>query len=518
MKFTRKIALLLTFALLFGFAFAVVGSAEGEQSESGVQTTPNITSGNAAIAYCIDDEQFLYADRIDEKVAPAVATKLVACMVAIDILKERGLNSADTQVTVTSTAIDNSGDIADVRIPMMGLKVGNVYSTKDLLGASLVACANDAIASIACHFGEKFLGGGINEFVDRMNKKVEDLGLKATHFVNPTGLDAPNQYSTPREVTLIAAAFYRYDELVKLSDVESFFFNGSSTIRNKNYLKSNYYVDGFLNKKAIGLIAGQLNKAGNYCLITATQKEGRTYIYVVMCASGMIVTRDEEDRVTYSFGDGNAYVDMNKLIDWTLSSFKLLAVATSDSIVGELRVNTGQTSYVRVVPSENVEKLVLDIEGGKLEAKLTYDESIVFKKDFENEEYDTIDAPVTAGQKVGTITYSYNGLELATVDAVAKESVDSDGLKSAMSGIKGFLFGDDGKFGFPNLGLVEIVLLIIVIIIAVWIIFSIVMAVLRANRGTKENANEKTKNKKTVSAKKATQKKRDPKGDTREIP
>lgn len=518
MKYTRKIALLLTLALLFGFAFTVFASAEGEQSESTVQTTPGIISGNAAIAYCLDDEQFLYSDRIDEQVAPAVAAKLVACMVASDILKERGLNSTDTQVTVTSTAIDNSGDIADVRVPMMGLKVGNIYSAKDLLSATLVACANDAVASIACHFGEKYLGGGINEFVDRMNKKVEELGLENTHFVNPTGLDAPNQYSTPREIALIAAAFYRYDELVKLSDVESFFFNGSSTVRNKNYLKSNYYVDGFLNKKAIGLIAGQLNKAGNYCLITAAQKEGRTYIYVVMCASGMIVTRDESDRVTYSFGEGNAYADMNKLIDWTLSSFKLLTVATTDSIVGELRVNTGQTSYVRIVPGENVEKLVLDIEGGKLETKLVYDESIVFKKDFENEEYDTIDAPVTAGQKVGTVIYSYNGTEIAAVDAVAKENVDSDGLKSAMSSIKGFLFGDDGKFGFPNLGLVEIVLMIIVIIIIIWIVFSIVMAVLRATRNKKEKADTKQQNKKPVSAKKAKTKKHDPKSDTREIP
>ena len=249
MKYTRKFALLL--ALLVAFMLSAPIFAIAEEAEDAIQQTPDITSGNAAVAYCIDDDQFLYSDRIDEKVAPTVATKLVACMVASDILKERGLNSSDTLVTVTNDAIDNSGDIADVRVPMMGLDAGDTYSAKDLLAATLVACANDAVETIACDFGKRYLGGGINEFVDRMNKKVEELGLTETKFVNPTGLDSPNQYTTPREVALIASAFYQYDELVKLSNVESYSFNRSSTIRNKNFLKSSYYVGGFLNKDSI---------------------------------------------------------------------------------------------------------------------------------------------------------------------------------------------------------------------------------------------------------------------------
>lgn len=506
MKYIRLLALMLAM-LLCVCAFPNAAFAEQESAAEGTaQETPNIVSGNAAIAYCIDDEQFLYADRADEKVAPTVAAKLVACMVASDILKERGLSSEEVMVTVTSTAIENSGDIADVRVPMMGLKAGNTYTAKDLLSATLVACANDAVAAIACHFGEKYLGGGITEFVARMNSKVEALGLTETNFENPTGLDSPNQYSTPREVALIASAFYKYDELVKLSNVESFFFNGSSTVRNKNYLKSNYYVNGFLNKDAIGLIAGQLDRKGNYCLITASQKEGRTYIFVVMCASGMIVERDENDRVTYSFGNGNAYEDMNKLIAWTRESFKLLTVATKDSIIGELRVNAGDSSYVMVVPCEDIERLVLDIEGVEIKKTLIYDESLVYKKEFNGSMYDTVDAPVSAGQRVGTVVYSYNGLELARVDAVAKDGVDSDGLKSVLESIKGFLFGDTMKT----------ILYIVLGIIGAWIVFSLVMAVVRTVKRVqnKRNGSEKTKKEKKKAPKK---KKHDAKSDTKEL-
>ncbi len=463
MKYIRKISLALLAFLIFVTSFACFASAEGE-----IVDNPGISSGNAFAAYCIDDDQFLYSNRLDEKVAPTVATKLVACMVASDILKERGLDSAKTEVTITAEAIANSGDIADVRVPVMGYSEGSVRTVKELFSATLVACANDAISAIACDFGERYLGGGVMDFVARMNEKAKAIGLENTNFENATGLDSANQYTTVREVVKIAAAFYQYDELVKLSDVESY-FNGKSTVRNKNYLKSNYYVDGFLNKNAIGLIAGQLNKSGNYCLITASQKEGRTYIFVVMCASGMIVTRDEEDRVTYSFGAGNAYVDMNKLIDWTRESFALLTIATKDNVVGELRVNSGESDHAMVVPAENVEKLVINVEGVKLEYKLLLDESIVYKKDFNGKEYDTVDAPLTAGQRVGTIVYSYNGNELARVDAVIRDDIDSDGLKSAMDGVQGFLFGD----------VMMTVLYIIGAIIGVWILITVVMAVVR---------------------------------------
>ena len=471
MKYILKISSVLLAFLITLTSLAAVVSADGEIADN-----PGINSGNAFAAYCIDDDQFLYSKRLDEKVAPTVATKLVALMVASDILKERGLNSAETEVTVTAEAIAISGDIADVRVPVMGYSEGSVRTVKELFSATLVACANDAIAAIACDFGEKYLGGGVMEFVARMNKKAEEIGLQSTKFENPTGLDSANQYTTVREVVMIASAFYQYDELVKLSDVESY-FNGKSTVRNKNYLKCNYYVDGFLNKNAIGLIAGQLNKSGNYCLITASQKEGRTYIFVVMCASGMIVTRDEENLVTYSFGAGNAYVDMNKLINWTRESFVLLPVATTDNVVGELRVNSGESDHAMIVPTENVEKLIINVEGVKLEYKLLLDETVVYKKIFNGKEYDTIDAPLTAGMRVGTIVYSYNGNEVARVAAVIRDNVDGDGLKSAMDSVGGFLFGD----------VMITVLYIIGGVVVLWILITVVMAVVRGVMRARES-------------------------------
>lgn len=512
MKRTRLTALVLAFASVFSMIPAFFASAEeAGSSDNTVRDNPGITSGNVAVAYCIEDDQFLWADRIDERVDPVVAAKLIASMVVCDILSEQGLSMDSTEVTVTEEALKSTGDVVDVRIPTMGLKKDSVYTVKDLLSATLVACANDAVAALASGFGQKYLGGDTSTFVERMNKKARSIGLENTNFTNPTGLYDPNQYTTPREVVLLTAAFYRYNALVNLANVESFIFNRKSTVRNKNYLKSNYFVNGFLNKNAIGLIAGQLDRNGKYSLITASQKDGRTYIFAVMCASGMIVEK-VNDKITYSFGGGNAYDDINLLINWVRDSFKYLTIAKADTIVGELRVNLGNSAdHVMVVPAGDVEKLVLDIPDAIPEMTLVYDESVVYKKEFNGNEYDTIDAPVNAGQKIGTITYSYNGIEIATVDAVAREGVESDGVKATLDSAKNFLFG----------GVMKTILYVIAGLIAAWLLFSLVAAVVRSAqrlRGNKgKSSDRKSEKNKRPKKEKSRKNKPDPKAATREI-
>ncbi len=508
MKTTRIISLML--AVLIAFSCCCISVCADGETSSSYTDNPGITSGNAVIAYCLDEEQFLYTARADERVAPVVATKLVACMVVMDIIKENGLTTNDS-VTVTQAAIDNAGNIYDPRVPIMNLKASSVYSAKDLLSAALVANANDAITSLVCHYSETYLDGGLTEFVERMNKKVSDLGLKNTNFTNPTGINSPEQYSTPREVALIAAAFYKYNELVTFSNVSTFLFNGKQTVRSKNYLKNDYVISGFLNKNAIGLIAGELNTFGNYCLITASQKEGKTFIYVVMCAKGMKVERiDEETHI--SFGEGNAYDDMNLLISWTQRSFKLLEVATTETIVGELRVNLGEKGYVIVVPAEKIEKLVPEVENGDLQSVVNYDPDVVYKKEFNGKELYTVNAPVTAGQRVGTVTYTYNGVELATVDVVAKEGIASDALKSSYDSMK---------------RIIKWLMIGIVVVVGVAIaygIFVVVMSIIR-NTGAKKaakrksgvlNAPQKPVSKQKKSKKKPS-KKHDVKTDTRDF-
>lgn len=460
---------------------------------------PDITSGNAYVALCVDNGQFLYSSRGDEQVAPTVATKLVSSMVVYDLFSQREINMDEYTVTVTAQSLENIGNVGDISAPTMGLSPGSTYTVRDLLSAALVANANDAASVLAYYCGEAFLGGGIADFISRMNKKAEELGLSGTRFVNATGLDSVSQVTTPNDVARIAAAFYRYDYLVKLSNVESFLFNGKSTVRNKNYLKSNFFVAGFLNKKAIGMIAGQKNMREDYCLITACEKAGRAYVFVVMCATGMKVDPDGNR----SFGEGNAYTDINTLIDWALSSFEYMTVATPNDIVDELHVNLGNsTDHVLIVPETTVESLLnLEASAETITKTVTYDTGVVFESEFEGAKVNTVNAPISKGTRVGTVTYSFNGMELATVNLVTKESVDASGMLTTIDNIKGFLFGDT----------MLTVLKVILALLALYVLFCIVSAIVRAVKKIKSG---KEKPHSSVNDTKA---KGDKKGNTKEF-
>ncbi len=440
--------------------------------ESSAADAPESSTGNAMIAYCIDDTQFLYAQRGDESVAPTVATKLMAAMVIYDIFTENGKSLEDTPVSITADSLQSIGAVGDISAPMLGLSAGSTYYASDLMSATLVACANDACSALSYYAADTFLYGGITEFIERMNEKAESLGLTKTNFVNVTGLDNIMQTSTPKEVALISAAFYKYDYLVKLSDVESFKFNGRTVIRNKNYLLSNFFVNGFLNKSAIGLIAGQRSAKGDYCVITASEIDGRSYVFVVMCASGMIVDA-EGNR---SFDSNNAYDDINKLIAWTKTSFEYMLVADTGDTVDEIRVNLGRDSdYVLVVPAEKVERLVLiNADESSIQKIIKYNDT-VYQSDFEGASVNTVDAPITQGQVLGTVTYTYNGLELATVELVAKSSIEAGELLTALDGIKSFLMGETMKT----------IIIILISIVVLWILVSIASAILRAVKSAK---------------------------------
>ena len=117
-----------------------------------------------------------------------------------------------------------------------------------------------------------------------------------------------------------------------------------------------------------------------------------------------------------------------------------------------------------VVPAEKVEKLVLKNGDTKIVATVKYDESIVYKKVFNGKECDTISAPVSHGQRVGTVTFSYNGIEIATVDAVVKDGIEEDAVLSMMGKIKNFLFG---KFMMTLLIIIGVIIVVYIIVVIV---------------------------------------------------
>ena len=142
---------------------------------------PNVNSKVIEI-YDLTDKKVLYEIKSNNQVFMASLTKIATTITAIENIK-----NLDKKVTITKEILNTVDKIASVA----GLKAGDIVTYRDLLYASMLPSGADATNALAI-----LLSGSIDNFVVKMNDLVKRIGLEHTHFVNVTGLDTDNHYST----------------------------------------------------------------------------------------------------------------------------------------------------------------------------------------------------------------------------------------------------------------------------------------------------------------------------------
>ncbi len=243
-------------------------TAEAGTSKNIVITSRNIKasslSAKAACIYRIDGSgkgTLIYTKNSTTQRAPASTTKLMTAI----LLVESGL--LDTKTTISKHAASTpwgSGHLAK----------GDIYKTRDLLYAMLLPSANDAATAVA----EK-VGGTEANFVKKMNKKAESMGLTNTHFCNPHGLDADGHLTTAVELAKITAYAYKYSEIrdcwaTRVKTIKNLKTKKKWTLWSTNSIFG--YVSNFLGGKT-----GTEDSAG--CCFTGVYKyKGKTYVTVVL--------------------------------------------------------------------------------------------------------------------------------------------------------------------------------------------------------------------------------------------
>ncbi len=144
------------------------------------------TNSKIVEIYDLTENKVLYEVGNKDKVYIASLTKIATTITAIENIK-----NLDEKVTITQGMLNTVSNIASTA----GLKAGDVVTYRDLLYASMVPSGADATNSLAI-----LTSGSIDNFVNKMNDLVKRIGLTNTHFVNVTGLDVENHYSTVEEV------------------------------------------------------------------------------------------------------------------------------------------------------------------------------------------------------------------------------------------------------------------------------------------------------------------------------
>jgi len=183
-------ALLFTSAPLHTFA---------EQEAEPMQLVENVKS---AILMEKDTGAILFEHNSDERLAPASMTKIMTMLLIMEAI-DSGKITLDEKVRTSEHAASMGGS-------QIFLEEGEEMTVDELLQAIAIASANDASVALAEH-----IAGSEEAFVQLMNKRAQELGLKNTKFQNATGLPAEDHYSSARDMAIISRELLKYEDITK---------------------------------------------------------------------------------------------------------------------------------------------------------------------------------------------------------------------------------------------------------------------------------------------------------------
>jgi D-alanyl-D-alanine carboxypeptidase (penicillin-binding protein 5/6) len=218
----------------------------------------------ALIVKDLNTKNILYSKYAQERVSPASLTKIMTALLAI---KHGNMNQ---YVIITKAMLMVKPTIA-------GYKQGDAVLLADLVKAAMIKSDNDAAKAIAISIG----GGDEKKFIAMMNEKAKQLGMRHTHFSNPCGFDAKDNYSSPNDLLKMAEYAIKSPIFNAISNKNSHVYH---VVRNGKHKRFEAYTHNRLLNKyqyAVGVKTGYTSKAGA-CLIARAKKDGRDCLIVMM--------------------------------------------------------------------------------------------------------------------------------------------------------------------------------------------------------------------------------------------
>jgi len=260
--------IIVPFAILLILLLASNLSAQGARARN--------LSVHSAILMDMTTGRILLARNADDPLQPASITKVLSLYLADEAIRDGKVRPTDP-VKISRKAGRTGGS-------KMFLQAGSEIPLAELLKGMAVVSANDASVAVA-----EYIGGNVEAFVKRMNGKARELGMNHSFFKNPNGLPARGQFTTARDILILACDYLRrFPESLDLHSQQYYTYR-DITHRNRNSLLRHY-------PNADGLKTGWVVKAGYH--IVATAKRGNTrLIAVVMGAKTPAIRARETEKL-----------------------------------------------------------------------------------------------------------------------------------------------------------------------------------------------------------------------------
>ena len=330
----------------------------------------------SSILMSLDTGDVIKQNNAYEHLSPASVTKLMSILLILEAIDSGKIKLTD-EVAATENAVSKGGS-------QIWLEVGEKMSVNDLFKAVVIASANDA-----CTLLGEYVAGSDSAFVDMMNKRVETLGLKNSHFENCTGLDdeVTNHYSCAYDLAVIAKEVMKHKLILKYSTVWlDSLRNGKTELNNTNKMINKY-------NGMTGLKTGTTSNAG-FCLCATATRDGISFVSVVLGAQ----TSDERFALT------------QELLDYGFANYKLDNIKIDNSKLKTVKVKNGVDKSITPKCELN-KKLLLP----KNSDKITYEYSFL----------DEVKAPVKKGDKLGVITVYSGNKKISSIELKSDKNIKS---------------------------------------------------------------------------------------------
>ncbi|MEG1790164.1 MAG: D-alanyl-D-alanine carboxypeptidase family protein [Oscillospiraceae bacterium] len=365
---------------------------------------PNVTAQAVVLADAASGRVFFSRD-MDKKMYPASLTKIMTVLLAIEAV-DRGDVSLYDEVTSSANSVVGmveDGSTANI-VP------GEKMSLENLLYCAMVESANEA-----CNIIAEYISGSVADFVKLMNDRAKALGCTGTHFVNTHGLPDNDHYTTAHDMYLITQEAISRDLFMEICNTVNYTvpatnFSDERKLSNTNGLinADSRYYRGCYYEFAKGVKTGHTSSAG-YCLISTAEKEGMRFVCVVL---GGVGTQNADGSMTY----GN-FVDTISMYNWVFNNFSVQEVLSSSELVREIDVSMGaDVNSVTLRPKDVVTALLPNDEKvADFERRITI---------YNEQNGEELVAPIAAGQVLGEITVSKDGVVYGSTALVASTSVE----------------------------------------------------------------------------------------------
>ncbi len=334
------------FILFLALTMGLIGSAHAVT-----------THASSAILMDADSGRILYAQNIHEQRLIASITKLMTALVAVEQTAD-----LDEEFPVPPECIGIEGS-------SIYLQANEKMSMRGLLYGLLLQSGNDAAVAIACR-----VAGSIDSFAELMNQRAQKLGMKHSHFTNPSGLNDEGHYSTAYDMALLACACLKNEVVAEICAAKSITI-GTRTFVNHNKLLHRY-------EGCVGMKTGYTERAGR-TLVSAAKRNGQTLVCVTL--------NDRDD-----------WNDHEDLFDYGFECYPSRVLCTQGEMFGAVPVTGSLLPSLPVVAAEAVSYPLREEESLELTVEIAHG----------------LQAPVTEGMAVGWAVWSLNGEAVAETELI----------------------------------------------------------------------------------------------------